>query len=205
MEHKQWEAWGIKGSSAAPAVGIRAGWGEGCPLAGSGDPVFANDCGARRRLHIAGVALEPFIGLRRYRGAKDQPSTFVDAIIVALGLRSLVNDAEHGPISDFVRYVATCSRVLDGSLKLSGRSAIKACEGFGRLLQLSEDIEFSLTIPLHHDDVARVLTNPFDLLGGAHHGCEDEALVNDLETYCGWAGLFFAGRGFPWLARCFKP
>jgi len=52
----------------------------------AGDPVFANDRRPWRRLHIAGVALEPFIGLRRYRGAKDQPSTFIDAIIVALGL-----------------------------------------------------------------------------------------------------------------------
>jgi hypothetical protein len=66
--------------------------------------------------------------------------------------------------------------------------------GFDRLLQLSDNIEFSMATPLRYDDVVRVLTNPFDLRGGANHGCEDETLVNDLETHCWRGGLIFAGR-----------
>ena len=41
--------------------------------------------------------VEPFIGLRRYRRAEDEAPALVDAVIVALGLGSLVNDAEHDP------------------------------------------------------------------------------------------------------------
>ena len=51
-----------------------------------------------------------------------------------------------------------------------------------------------MATPLRYDDVVRVLTNPFDLRGGANHGCEDETLVNDLETHCWRGGLIFAGR-----------
>ena len=65
------------------------------------------------------------------------------------------------------------------------------------MLQRSENIEFSSALQLQYDDVARVLTNPFDSVAGANQGREDDTVVNDLESRF--------ERGFPWLAPGFKP